>query len=336
MLEIPYALLHALFAFLLVATSFLVGCAGGHSPAAPPTAADAAAFLKEVDARMLALGIDLESGRLGAAELHHGRHRSVEREIDEAYIEAVARFAKEATRFDGLDVPPDQRRQLELLRLSLVMAPPSDEKEAAELTTIAARMDGMYGRGKWCRDSAKADTCLDIEAITEIMATSRDPKRLREVWEGWRTIAVPMRNDYQRFAELSNRGAKELGFADTGAMWRSKYDMPPDAFTREMDRLWEQVRPLYNSLHAYMRMKLRERYGDARPRKGTDSCPPPRRHLGAKLGEPVPEVAPKTGAAAYDLTAILKTRKTSRHRHGQVRRALLRVAWPRTAAADVF
>ena len=168
-------------------------------------------------------------------------------------------------------MPPDQRRQLELLRLSLVMAAPSDEKEAAELTTIAARMDGMYGRGKWCRDSAKADTCLDIEAITEIMATSRDPKRLREVWEGWHTIAVPMRNDYQRFAELSNRGAKELGFADTGAMWRSKYDMPPDAFAKEMDRLSEQVRPLYVSLHAYMRIKLLEQYGDARPGKRTHS-----------------------------------------------------------------
>ena len=51
-----------------------------------------------------------------------------------------------------------------------------------------------------------------------------------------------MRNDYARFAELSNKGARELGFADTGAMWRSKYDMAPDAFPRELDRLWEHLR----------------------------------------------------------------------------------------------
>src|SRR6478735_6305912 len=100
------------------------------------------------------------------------------------------------------------------------------------------------------------------------MATSRDPKRLHDVWAGWHTIAMPMRKDYQRFAELSNKGAKELGFADTGAMWRAKYDMPPDAFTKELDRLWDQVRPLYLKLHAYTRLKLREKYGAAVPEKG--------------------------------------------------------------------
>ena len=143
------------------------------------------------------------------------------------------------------------------------------------------------------------------------MANSRDPKRLREVWEGWHTISIPIRQDYQRFAELSNKGAVELGFPDTGAMWRSKYDMPPDAFAAEMDRLWEQVRPLYLSLHAYMRMRLRERYGDLVPEKG----PIPAYLLGniwAQSWENLyPDVAPTTGAKAYDLTKILAARKTS-------------------------
>ena len=100
------------------------------------------------------------------------------------------------------------------------------------------------------------------------MAEVRDPKRLLEVWEGWHTISPPMRKDYARFVELSNKGARELGFADTGAMWRSKYDMPPDEFTKELDRLWEQVRPLYLKLHAYVRMKLHEKYGDVVPANG--------------------------------------------------------------------
>ena len=62
-----------------------------------------------------------------------------------------------------------------------------------------------------------------------------------------------MKEDYARFVELSNKGAKALGFPDAGAMWRGKYDMPPDAFAKELDRLWEQLQPLYVSLHAYMR-----------------------------------------------------------------------------------
>ena len=100
------------------------------------------------------------------------------------------------------------------------------------------------------------------------MATSRDEKALRAAWEGWHTISPPMRKDYERFVELSNKGAKELGFADTGAMWRAKYDMPPDEFTKELDRLWDQVRPLYLKLHAYVRMKLHEKYGDVVPANG--------------------------------------------------------------------
>src|SRR6185436_12344254 len=165
-------------------------------------------------------------------------------------------------------VPPDVRRQLNLLKLALVMVTPADPKEGEELTTIASRMDGMYGKGKWCEDPAKPGGCLDVNKITEIMANSRAEKRLRQVWEGWHTISPPMKKDYARFAELSNKGAKELGFADTGAMWRSKYDMPPDAFGKELDRLWDQVRPLYVKLHAYARLKLRQKYGDAVPAAG--------------------------------------------------------------------
>jgi peptidyl-dipeptidase A len=305
--------------FLAGILTLVVGCGGGGS-APPPTAADAAAFLEDVDARLLQLGISLNQAGWVQQNFITVDTEGINARANKAYIEAVAQYAKDAVKFQGLELPADQRRQLDLLRLSLVMAAPSDQNEATELTTIAARMDGAYGRGKWCPDpqndggsalSAPSAACLDIEAITEIMANSRDPKRLREVWEGWHTISIPMRQDYQRFAELSNKGAVELGFPDTGAMWRSKYDMPPDAFAAEMDRLWDQVRPLYLSLHAYMRVKLRERYGNLVPEQG----PIPAYLLGniwAQGWENLyPDVAPTTGARSYDLTKILAARKTS-------------------------
>ena len=95
-----------------------------------------------------------------------------------------------------------------------------------------------------------------------------------------------MRKDFTRFVELSNKGARELGFRDTGAMWRSKYDMPPDDFAQELDRLWAQVRPLYLSLHAYVRNRLREKYGaGAVPAEWPDSGPSARQYLGAGLVE---------------------------------------------------
>src|SRR5262249_54480165 len=110
--------------------------------------------------------------------------------------------------------------------------------------------------------------------------------------------------------ELSNKGARELGFADTGAMWRSKYDMPADDFTKELDRLWDQVRPLYLKLHAYTRMKLRETYGEAVPRPG--SVPG---HLLGNIwarGSPTsyPLLAPPDAAPGSSLSDILKKRRT--------------------------
>jgi peptidyl-dipeptidase A len=297
-------------ALLLVAVVALcVGC--GDRRSTRPSAEDAAAFLKQVDDRLLQLAIGLNQAGWIQQNFITVDTEAVNARATKAFVEAVAQYAKDAAKFDGLELPADQRRQLDLLRLSLVMATPSDQAEATELTTIAARMDGAYGRAKWCEDPRDPTRCLDEEAIIDIMANSRDPKRLRAAWEGWHATAIPQRKDYEKFVELSNTGAKELGFPDTGAMWRSKYDQPPDAFAAEMDRLWDQVRPLYLSLHAYMRMKLRERYGDVVPEKG----PIPAHLLGniwAQSWENLyPDVAPTSGARTYDLTAILKARKTS-------------------------
>ena len=142
------------------------------------------------------------------------------------------------------------------------------------------------------------------------MATSRDPNQLLDVWRGWHSISPPMRQEFARYVELGNKGARELGFADMGAMWRAKYDMPPDEFAKELDRLWEQVRPLYVSLHAYVRSRLREKYGDIVPANG----PIPAHLLGNMWGQEwnniYPLVAPKDADPGYDLTEILKDRKT--------------------------
>ena len=196
-------------------------------------------------------------------------------------------------------------------------------------------MEGTYGKGKWCPPGK--DKCLDIEDITRLMATSRDPNELRDAWVGWHQISQPMRKDFARFVELSNQGARELGFKDTGALWRSKYDMPPDDFARELDRLWEQVRPLYVQLHAYVRWKLREKYGDqVVPANG----PIPADLLGnmwAQTWDNVyPLVAPPNADPGYDLTADFEEPQHRRPGDGPLRRALLHLARLRSPAADVL
>src|SRR5215469_2903973 len=158
------------------------------------------------------------------------------------FIAETVKRAKESTRFDGLSLPEDEVRKIKLLKVGLVLATPSDPKESEEATRLSSSLDGAYGKGKYCPARLKnaPNKCLEVEDITKTMANSRDPKELLDVWMGWHAISPPMRKDFARFVELSNQGARELGFKDTGALWRSKYDLPPDDFSKELDRLWDQ------------------------------------------------------------------------------------------------
>ena len=284
----------------------------------PATPAGVKAFLAEVNETLLEL-INA-SNRAGWVQSTYITPDTevMAAQANEALVTAATNYAKDAFRFDKVQVTPTERRQLALLKNSLTIAAPPDPKEGEELTRLVASMEGAYGSGKFCASGATKQKeaaappekdCLDIEKITEILAENRDPKRLQEVWEGWHTISIPMRKDYARFVELSNKGANVLGFKDTGAMWRGKYDMPADAFAKELDRLWEQLRPLYLSLHTYVRGKLHEKYGAAVPENG-----PIPAHLLGNLWQQdwsniYDVVGPRNQKAAYSLTDILKQKK---------------------------
>jgi peptidyl-dipeptidase A len=300
----------SLFAALAagVSLAMTIGC-GSPSSGAAPTATDAKTFLDQANQTLDRLIVEAnQAGWVGQnfitvdTEALDARHSQL-------LADAGARYAKEATRFDKIQVPAEERRQLDLMKVSLVLATPADPKEAEEVTRLNTSMRGVYGKGKWCPDPAKLESCKNIDDITKIMATSRSEKELRQAWEGWHTISPPIKNDYARFAELSNKGARELGFADTGAMWRAKYDMPPDEFTKELDRLWDQVRPLYLQLHAYVRMKLHQKYGDVVPANG----PLPAHLLGNIWAQDWSNiydlVAPANADPGFSLTNILERRK---------------------------
>ncbi len=230
-------------------------------------------------------------------------------EMQEQAIALTTKYALEAARFRGDNLPADVARKLMLLRLSLSMPAPDNDAERAELTEIAASMESTYGKGRYCPAGGTED-CLDLTAMSRILAESRDPDRLLDLWRGWRTISPPLRAQYRRFVELSNKGAGELGFRDVGIMWRSRYDMPPDAFAAELERLWTQVRPLYVALHAHVRARLGETYGaDLVPKDGRI----PAHLLGNMWSQGwtniYPLVAPPEGKGGYDLTSILRARE---------------------------
>ena len=289
---------------------FLALLVSGVALAAPrPTIAQARTFLDDAEKQLLTLGVEAARADWVKSTYITDDTEILAAHADEKAINAGVVLAKEAAKFDGVPLPEDMARKMKLLKLSLTMATPANPKESEELTRIVAGMEGTYGKGKYCPQGQSK--CLDLEDLSKIMASSRDPKQLLDAWRGWHTISPPIRQPFARFVELSNKGARELGFKDSGAMWREKYDMPPDAFAKEMDRLWDQVRPLYLALHTYVRSRLREKYGDSVvPATG----PIPAHLLGnmwAQSWENIyPLVAPKETGVGYDLTEILQSRHT--------------------------
>ena len=264
---------------------------------------DASRFVADAEERLSAANVEQQRAAWVAENFITHDTQILAARAHEQQINLGVSLAKDAAKFDRAgELSFDVRRKLDLIKLSLTSPGPADPSKTAELARIAAEMDATYGAAKWGQ--------LDINTIAKIMRENRDPRRLLEVWEGWHTISPPMRDRYTRFVHLMNEGARELGYGDVGLMWRSKYDMAPGAFGAEVDRLWNQVKPLYESLHCYVRWNLSQRYGSA--------IIPPDRPIPAHLlgniwaqewGNILPLVEPKgLPGRGYDLTKILESR----------------------------
>jgi peptidyl-dipeptidase A len=172
----------------------------------------------------------------------------------------TVKLAKQAAQFNATpDLTFDVRRKLDFLKQGIVLPAPDTPGAADELATLTTRLQSTYGKGKGTFKGV-ATGGNDLEAL---MGTTRDPELTKEIWTSWHMVGQAMRGDYVRMVEIANAGARELGFTDTGAMWRSGYDMPADDFARMIDTLLAEVTPLYTDLHCYTRSKLNQKYGKA-------------------------------------------------------------------------
>jgi len=272
-----------------------------------PTAEDAAAFVAQAEQRLEKLG--QYSERMGWVQSNFitADTEQLAANASESMTSAQVEIASQAARYTkvaGLDA--DTARKLDILRTGITMPAPMDEAKSAEQAEIGARLQSLYGTGKYCPEGSE---CKALGELEETMAHSRDPAVLLDAWNGWHEVAVPMKDLYARQVELANEGAVQLGFDNLGTMWRSGYDMDPGEFAAQLNHTWEQLRPLYEALHCHVRAKLGEVYG-------TDLVPPhgliPAHLLGnmwAQSWENIYDlVGPENAGSGYDLTAILQQR----------------------------
>ena len=271
--------------------------------AAPATAQAAIAFVADAETRLAALSE--EAARIQWTRATNITHDTMwlESRINAEYTELQVELANGAARFNDVEVPADVRRKLNLLRLGIVLPAPNRPGAASELADITTRLDSTYATGKFEFKGRQ----ITLDEATILMAESRDPAELEALYEGWRTISPVMADDYARMVEIANEGSRELGFADTGAMWRAGYDMAPDAFAAETDRLWAQVKPFYENLHCYVRNRLNAKYGDeVQPDTGPIRADLLGNMWSQQWGNIYDVVAPPSGGqSSYDLTQLL-------------------------------
>ena len=275
-----------------------------------PTAAQAKEFTARIDSELRRLVV-------AQSEAEWAKQTNITPETEAAAAKAGAELMtytttaiKESRKFDPImdSLDPETRRQIYLLRISGQPAP-DDPAQAAELAEVTTKMDATYGKTKAC--DAKGKKCRDLLELEDVMAQSRRPAELLAAWKAWHDSAggaiAPM---YPRFVELANAGARGVGFADVGSMWRSGYDMPAEDFPKEVDRIWSQVEPLYRDLHCYARRKLNQKYGDkVVPNKG----PIPAHLLGNMWAQEwnnlYPEFEPYKKVAQLDVSPALRRQK---------------------------
>ncbi len=222
--------------------------------------------------------------------------------VDAEGTEARVRLASGAARYADLDLPPDTRRKIDLLRLSLTLPAPQREGAAAQLSEITTRLASIYSTGRI--DYRGEETMLD--ELETLMGTERNPAHLQEMWTEWHAVAAPMREQYTQMVAIANEGARDLGFDNVGQMWLSNYDMPAADMEREVERLWGQMQPFYEQLHCYVRAELNDHYGDAvQPETGAIRADILGNMWAQDWSTLMPIVRPSRGGATYDTTQLL-------------------------------
>ena len=294
---------------LICATLLATTAIATPAAAAPaPTLADVDAFLKNAEAKLDALSLDAariqwinatyitdDTDALAARSSAELTAFQVQLALDAAKLQKVA----------GLS--DDQKRKLDLLRGDITLPAPTTAGSADTLATLTTKMGSAYGKGRGTLEG-KPINGSDIEAA---MGTVRDPARLSEMWTSWHdNVGAPARDDYTRVVGIANQGARELGYKDVGAMWRSGYDMSPEAFAALTDKLWRDVEPLYRALHAYTRAKLNAQYGDAvQPKTGPIRADLLGNMWAQEWGNIYDLVAPKgAGELGFDIGELLAAR----------------------------
>jgi len=253
-----------------VAVPLALSAAPKKTTTKPATAADAHAFVEQMNKDYRTRYLEPNGAEWVAETYITDDTQALTARANERWLQWLSNEVEAARAFESVkDIDAKDARALHLLKLQTAMPAPKDPAHLSEMTTLGSKLTAAYGSGKYCKDANDKASCRNLDDLSKVLADDRDWDHDLEAWAGWHQVGRGMLKDYQRFAELLNEGARDLGYDNVGTMWRAGYDMSPADFQAETDRLWGQVQPLYGELQCYARNKLKSKYGERMPKDGT-------------------------------------------------------------------
>jgi peptidyl-dipeptidase A len=269
--------------------------------------ADAKKFVADADPVLRKLNVEASLAQWANATDLTPEHEAAAAKAGEVLSVESTKLVKTARKFEPVmaKLDPDTRRQLTLLKFQ-AQPSPDDPAQAKELAELGAKMESEYGKGV-CKTAGGKESCEDIEHWSKLLQKERNPAKLLATWKTWHDeVGHKERDLFAKYVVLANAGARGIGFKDVASIWKSGYDMPEVEFAASVDKLWGQVKPLYDQLHCYTRRKLNQMYGDKVVSK-TGLIPS---HLLGNMWAQsweylYPELEPYKGVAPIDVTPVL-------------------------------
>jgi peptidyl-dipeptidase A len=254
-------LLPALASCLVACSKAPSGAEPAHSIATTPVAKSVDQFIADANQQYLDSYAEFNAAQWVYVTYINDDSALLATKSNEKWMELDKKLLAEARQYKDMPMSASTAKAYTNLTQGKTLLPPDAAADRTELARLGTYMEGVYGAGKYCKPEGDQQHCRDLNELSDVLASSRDYNELIDAWTGWHSVAAGYRKDYQRYIELANAGAKAYGFNDLGASWKSGYDMPAADFEADVERLWQQVEPLYKALHCKVRTDLSKQYG---------------------------------------------------------------------------
>ncbi|HEX9793944.1 MAG TPA: M2 family metallopeptidase, partial [Planctomycetota bacterium] len=154
------------------------------------------------------------------------------------------------------ELAPLQVRQLEKVLYHAASYPQTD----AELTRMRIAAETAQTQALYGFEFRVDGKPVSTNEIDRLLRESTDLDERRRVWEASKVVGVATKAGLVRLRDLRNKVVRAFDYDDFYAYQVSAYGMQPAEMNAMMERLNQELRPLFRELHTWARYELAARY----------------------------------------------------------------------------